>query len=47
LTAAERLTLVYDLAALPAKDFAQPIFRKLLLDPEPEIVHAVGQVSDH
>ncbi len=40
LSAAERLTLLYDLAALPAKDFAQPIFRKLLFDPEPEIVHA-------
>jgi alanyl aminopeptidase len=40
LSAAERLTLLYDLAALPAKDFAQPIFRKLLSDPEPEIVHA-------
>jgi alanyl aminopeptidase len=46
LTAAERLTLVYDLAALPARDFAQPIFKKLLLDPEPEIVHAVAQVPD-
>jgi len=46
LSAAERLTLVYDLAALPAKDFAQPIFRKLLFDPEPEIVGAVAQISD-
>jgi len=40
LSAAERLTLLYDLAALPSKDFAQSIFRKLLSDPEPEIVHA-------
>jgi alanyl aminopeptidase len=40
LSASERLTLLYDLAALPAKDFAQPVFRKLLFDPEPEIVHA-------
>jgi alanyl aminopeptidase len=40
LSASERLTLLYDLAALPANDFAQPIFRKLLFDPEPEIVHA-------
>ena len=54
LSAAERLTLLYDLAALPAKDFAQPIFKELLSDPEPEIVHAarialgldVAQVSD-
>jgi len=40
LSASERLTLLYDLAALPAKEFAQPIFRRLLSDPEPEIVHA-------
>jgi alanyl aminopeptidase len=40
LSAAERLTVLYDLATLPAKEFAQPIFRKLLFDPEPEIVHA-------
>ena len=46
LTAPERLTLLYDLAALPAKDAAEPIFRKLLFDPEPEIVHAVAQVTD-
>jgi alanyl aminopeptidase len=40
LNAAERLTLVYDLSALAGKDFAQPIFRKLQFDPEPEIAHA-------
>jgi alanyl aminopeptidase len=40
LSASERLTLLYDLAAFPAKEFAQPIFRRLLSDPEPEIVHA-------
>jgi len=45
LDAAERLTLLYDLAALPAKDFAQPIFKKLLFDPEPEIVHAAAQLT--
>ena len=40
LSASERLTLLYDLTALPNRDFAQTVFRKLLFDPEPEIVHA-------
>ena len=41
LTAAERLNLAYDLAALQEKDdAADQVFRRLLSDPEPEIVHA-------
>jgi alanyl aminopeptidase len=44
LNAAERLTLLYDLAALKRSgnmsDAADPVFRQLLSDPEPEIVHA-------
>jgi len=38
LTAAERLTLAYDLAN--QKESAAPVFKRLLFDPEPEIVHA-------
>jgi alanyl aminopeptidase len=38
LTAAERLTLAYDLAI--QKDRAAPVFKRLLFDPEPEIAYA-------
>jgi alanyl aminopeptidase len=43
LSAAERLTLAYDLAVLQKsgtlKEAAESIFRRMLFDPEPEIVH--------
>ena len=45
LTAAERLNLAYDLAALHDKDDAADlVFSRLLSDPEPEIVHATKVV---
>ena len=40
LTAAERLTLVYDLRA---KNIASPLLKTLASDPEPEIAQAATQ----
>jgi hypothetical protein len=42
LTAAERLTLIYDLRA--SKNIASPLLVKLESDPEPEIVKAATDV---